>query len=44
MILAFLREFRRDLFHHNKQHTLRDVTLGEYLLKLLEFYGSKFDV
>ncbi|CAD8210064.1 unnamed protein product [Paramecium octaurelia] len=44
MILAFLREFRKDFFQHNKEDQIKNVTLGEYMIKFLEFYGIKFDV
>lgn len=44
MILAFLREYRKDAKINNKIDNLKNVTLGEYLLKFLEFYGTKFDI
>ncbi|CAD8121914.1 unnamed protein product [Paramecium sonneborni] len=44
MILAFLREYRKDFFQHNKQDQIKNITLGEYIIKFLEFYGIKFDV
>ncbi|CAD8138351.1 unnamed protein product [Paramecium octaurelia] len=43
MILAFLREIRKEAFANKKQEQLKNITLGEYILRFLEFYGSKFD-
>ncbi|CAK56404.1 unnamed protein product (macronuclear) [Paramecium tetraurelia] len=43
MILAFLREVRKEAFANKKQEQLKNITLGEYILRFLEFYGSKFD-
>lgn len=44
MILAFLREMRKELARDHKIDTLKNITLGEYLLKFLEFFGLKFDI
>ncbi|CAK85020.1 unnamed protein product (macronuclear) [Paramecium tetraurelia] len=43
MILAFLREIRKEAFANKKQEQLKNITLGEYILRFLEFYGQKFD-
>ena len=44
MILAFLRTFKKNIVSKTKDiHSLTEITLSEYLLKLLQFYAS-FDV
>ena len=44
MVLAFLREVRKDYFKSNRLNELQNMMLSEYLLKFLEFYGIKFDI
>ncbi|EGR32991.1 hypothetical protein IMG5_064460 [Ichthyophthirius multifiliis] len=43
MILAFLRELRKEYKDNNKVSEIKNITLGEYLLKMFKFY-SNFDV
>ena len=43
MILAFLREFRKQYLKEKRLDKLQYVTLAEYLLKFLEFYSIKND-
>ncbi|CAD8121232.1 unnamed protein product [Paramecium sonneborni] len=40
MILTFLREYRKDFFQNNQQDQIKNVTLGEYMIKFLEFYSD----
>lgn len=44
MVLAFLREVRRDYSNNRRLNELQNMMLSEYLLKFLEFYGLKFDL
>lgn len=44
MVLAFLREIRKDYNNNNRLNELQNMMLSEYLLKFLEFYGLKFDI
>lgn len=44
MVLAFLREIRKDYSNNNRINELQNMMLSEYLLKFLEFYGLKFDI
>lgn len=44
MVLAFLREVRKDYFNKNRLNELQNMMLSEYLIKFLEFYGLKFDL
>jgi non-canonical poly(A) RNA polymerase PAPD5/7 len=44
MIIAFLREFKREFIKKNNLADLEYVMLSEYVLKFLEFYGVRFDV
>lgn len=40
MILAFLRDFKQQQIKKNSVESLNDVTLSEYLMKFLSFYGN----
>ena len=43
LILAFLREFRRDYIRDDKLKDLENIGLGEYLIRFFEFYAIKND-
>ncbi|KAL4464118.1 hypothetical protein ABPG74_006055 [Tetrahymena malaccensis] len=43
MILAFLRDLRKQYEKENRVQEIQNITLGEYLLKMFKFYGF-FDV
>eukprot|EP01016_Furgasonia_blochmanni_P029777 TRINITY_DN3118_c0_g1_i17.p1 TRINITY_DN3118_c0_g1~~TRINITY_DN3118_c0_g1_i17.p1 ORF type:complete len:243 (-),score=57.96 TRINITY_DN3118_c0_g1_i17:104-832(-) len=43
MTLAFFREVKKDYISRGRIDDLAKLTLGEYLLRFLEFYGIKFD-
>lgn len=40
MILGFLRDFKQQQIKKNSVESLNDVTLSEYLMKFLSFYGN----
>lgn len=44
MVLAFLRELRKQFLQEDKLDYLQNMLLSEYLLRFLEFYGQKFDI
>ena len=44
MIIAFLREKKREILQHSDLETLKKVLLSEYLLGFLEFYSLKFNL
>lgn len=44
MILAYLRELRRQFIEKEKYRELQNLMLSEFLLKMFEFYGVKFDL
>lgn len=43
LILTFLRQFRKQYQKEKRLEKLSEVTLGEFLLKILEFYAIKND-
>ncbi|KRX10728.1 hypothetical protein PPERSA_00498 [Pseudocohnilembus persalinus] len=43
MILAFLRETRKQYISEKRIDEIKDISLGEYILKFFEFYGMKND-
>ena len=40
MILAFLWDFKEQQLKKNDVESLKDITLSEYLMKFLSFYGN----
>eukprot|EP01017_Pseudomicrothorax_dubius_P026989 TRINITY_DN3062_c0_g1_i1.p1 TRINITY_DN3062_c0_g1~~TRINITY_DN3062_c0_g1_i1.p1 ORF type:complete len:429 (-),score=125.89 TRINITY_DN3062_c0_g1_i1:138-1424(-) len=44
MTLHFLREVRKDYFIQGRQDQLKYVTLGEYVIRFMEYYGIQFDI
>ena len=43
MILAFLREQRRDLESEGKLNQLHSISIGESLIKFFEYYGVRMN-
>jgi non-canonical poly(A) RNA polymerase PAPD5/7 len=43
MVISFLREFRKDFVKKGERANLNEVLLSEYLLNMMDFYGSRFD-
>lgn len=44
MIIAFLREKKRQILRNHSLKTLEEVLLSEYLLDFLNYYGSTFNL
>jgi non-canonical poly(A) RNA polymerase PAPD5/7 len=44
MIIAFLREFKRNKIQKQGISSLEEVLLSEYLLEFLNFYGNRFNI
>lgn len=43
MVLSFLRQFKKDQISRFGAQSLKEVSLGEYVLEFMNFYGSQFD-
>jgi non-canonical poly(A) RNA polymerase PAPD5/7 len=43
MILTFLREFKKRKVYEQGLHSLEYISLAEYVLKFMQFYGVEFD-
>lgn len=43
MLIAYLREKKREIAEKRSTKQLGDVLLSEYLMGFLDFYGNKFD-